>query len=86
MPRFTYSRWRHGGRYVHGILYPGGAIGCVSRNYAGRRWRIVCDPRPFNVRPTFRGRVMRRLPNGIWRTPNASPALGSARIEVARPW
>lgn len=56
VPGFTYSRWRHGGWYVHGILYPGGAIGCVSRNYADRRWRIVCDPRPFNERPTFRRR------------------------------
>lgn len=41
----AYSRWRHGGWYVHNVRYPGGACGCVSRNYADRRWRIVCDPR-----------------------------------------
>lgn len=55
-PQFSYSRWRHGGWYVHGILYPSGAVGCVSRNYADQRWRIVCDPRPFEARPTFRSR------------------------------
>ena len=38
-----YSRWRHGGWYVHNVRYPSGAIGCVSRNYPDGRWRIVCD-------------------------------------------
>lgn len=42
---FTYSRWRHGGWYVHNVRYPGGAVGCVSRNYPDKKWRIVCDPR-----------------------------------------
>lgn len=55
-PKFTYSRWRHGGWYVHEIRYPSGACGCVSNNYADHRWRIVCDPRPFEDRPTFRTR------------------------------
>ncbi|MBW4025584.1 MAG: hypothetical protein HIU92_21140 [Proteobacteria bacterium] len=55
-PRFTYSPWRHGGWYVHGIRYPNGGIGCVSRNYADRKWRIACDPRPFEQRPTFKTR------------------------------
>ena len=41
-----YSKWRHGGWYVHDCRYPNGAIGCVSRNYSDRKWRIVCDPRP----------------------------------------
>lgn len=52
-PRFTYSRWRHGGWYVHGVQYPDGAIGCVSRNYSDGKWRIACDPRPFEEQPTF---------------------------------
>lgn len=55
-PTFTYSRWRHGGWYVAGVRYPSGACGCVSRNYADGKWRIVCDPRPFVERPTFKTR------------------------------
>lgn len=54
--RFDYSHWRHGGWYVHNVRYPSGAIGCVSRNYEDRKWRIVCDPRPFEERPTFKNR------------------------------
>lgn len=50
---FEYSRWRHGGWYVHNVRYPSGAIGCISRNYDDRKWRIVCDPRPFDERPAF---------------------------------
>ena len=53
---FTYSRWRHGGWYVDNIVYRSGACGCVSRNYPDRKWRIVCDPRPFEQRPTFNTR------------------------------
>ncbi len=48
-----YEKWRHGGWYVVNVRYPGGAIGCVSRNYKDGKWRIVCDPRPFEERPTF---------------------------------
>lgn len=40
-----YERWRHGGWYVLNIQYPSGAVGCVSRNFPDRKWRIVCDPR-----------------------------------------
>lgn len=40
-----YEPWRHGGWYVTNVRYPSGAVGCVSRNYADRKWRIVCDPR-----------------------------------------
>lgn len=40
-----YSPWRHGGWYVHNVRYPTGAVGCVSRNYSDRKWRIVCDDR-----------------------------------------
>lgn len=54
--KFAYSSWRHGGWYVHGVSYPSGAIGCVSRNYEDGKWRIVCDPRPFDERPTFGSR------------------------------
>lgn len=42
----SYDRWRHGGWYVTNVRYPSGACGCVSRNYADRKWRIVCDERP----------------------------------------
>lgn len=54
--QFEYSKWRHGGWYVHNVRYLSGAIGCVSRNYADKKWRIVCDPRPFEERPTFKNR------------------------------
>lgn len=37
-----FSRWRHGGWYVHNVRYPSGACGCVSRNYPDKQWRIVC--------------------------------------------
>jgi hypothetical protein len=41
----VYSPWRHGGWYVDNVHYPSGAVGCVSRNYADKKWRIVCDSR-----------------------------------------
>ncbi len=40
-----YELWRHGGWYVHGIRHKNGGVGCVSRNYPDRKWRIVCDSR-----------------------------------------
>lgn len=40
-----YSRWRHRGWYVHNVRYPSGACGCVSSNYADKKWRIVDDRR-----------------------------------------
>ncbi|MER7331709.1 MULTISPECIES: hypothetical protein [unclassified Micromonospora] len=52
----TYSPWRHGGWYVTNVRYPSGASGCVSRNYPDRKWRIVCDSRPFEQAPTFPNR------------------------------
>jgi len=54
--RFTYTPWRHGGWYVSEVRYASGACGCVSRNYPDRKWRIVCDSRPFEERPTFKSR------------------------------
>lgn len=42
----SFSPWRHGGWYVDNVRYASGAAGCVSRNYADRKWRIVCDDRP----------------------------------------
>lgn len=51
-----YEKWRHGGWYVVNVRYPSGAVGCVSRNYPDGKWRIVCDPRPFDEAPTFRNR------------------------------
>ena len=43
--KHEYSKWRHGGWYVLTVRYPSGACGCVSRNYADGKWRIVCDDR-----------------------------------------
>lgn len=54
--QFYYKPWRHGGWYVMNVRYPTGAVGCVSRNYDDRKWRIVCDDRPFEQRPTFKNR------------------------------
>lgn len=51
--KFEFSKWRHGGWYVHNVRYPSGAIGCVSNNYEDKKWRIACDPRPFAEQPTF---------------------------------
>ena len=52
----TYEPWRHGGWYVTNVRYPSGACGCVSRNYPDKKWRIVCDSRPFDLAPTFPNR------------------------------
>lgn len=52
----VYERWRHGGWYVVNVRYPRGAVGCVSRNYPDKKWRIVCDPRGFDLAPTFPSR------------------------------
>lgn len=52
-----FSSWRHGGWYVDNLSYPSGAVGCVSRNYPDKKWRIACDPRPFETRPTFPNRI-----------------------------
>lgn len=54
--KFSYTPWRHGGWYVHDVRYPSGAVGCVSRNYHDRKWRIACDPRGFENGPTFKNR------------------------------
>ncbi|MFI5296635.1 MAG: hypothetical protein ACHREM_00940 [Polyangiales bacterium] len=40
----TFEPWRHGGWYVTNTRYPSGACGCVSNNFADRKWRIVCSP------------------------------------------
>jgi hypothetical protein len=40
-----YEPWRHGGWYVVNVTYPSGACGCVSRNFADKKWRIACDSR-----------------------------------------
>lgn len=53
---FEYSKWRHGGWYVHNVRYPSGACGCVSNNYDDGKWRIACDPREFETAPTFKTR------------------------------
>ena len=53
---FTYERWRHGGWYVNEVRYPSGAVGCVSRNYPDRKWRIACDSRPNAYSYTYPSR------------------------------
>lgn len=53
---FEYEPWRHGGWYVTNVSYPSGAVGCVSRKYPDRKWRIVCDTRTEDQRPTFPNR------------------------------
>jgi hypothetical protein len=50
----TYEPWRHGGWYVTNVRYPSGAVGCVSRNYTDRKWRIVCEPGSYPGSPTDR--------------------------------
>jgi hypothetical protein len=45
------------GRLLHFAPHFAGIGCCVSRNYPDRKWRIVCDPRPFEERPTFRTRT-----------------------------
>jgi hypothetical protein len=40
-----YEAWRHGGWYVFGVRHKNGGVGCVSRNYPDRKWRIVGDSR-----------------------------------------
>jgi hypothetical protein len=68
----AYEPWRHGGWYVTNIRYPGGAVGCVSRNYPDGKWRIVCDPRPdAHGKYTFRtrddaARAERELATASW--------------------
>lgn len=42
-------------RHSDGTYSERGAA-CVSRNYPDRKWRIVCDPRPFEQQPTFKSR------------------------------
>lgn len=49
---FEYAKWRHGGWYVLNVQYPSGAVGCVSRNYPDRKWRVVCDHRHDRTYPT----------------------------------
>lgn len=52
----SYDQWRHGGWYVN-VHYPSGAVGCVSRNYSDKKWRIVCDDRPnAHEKHTYRSR------------------------------
>lgn len=55
----AFSPWRHGGWYVTNVHYPSGAVGCVSRNYPDKRWRIVCDDRnhgDLDTHVTFKSR------------------------------
>lgn len=70
---FDYSKWRHGGWYVDNVRYPSGAVGCVSRNFEDRKWRIACDPRPFEEQPTFKTRNDAALAE--WRLINETPEL-----------
>jgi hypothetical protein len=51
-----FQKWRHGGWYITNVRYPSGSCGCVSNNYDDGKWRIVCDPRPFDQQPTYTSR------------------------------
>jgi hypothetical protein len=51
-----YEKWRHGGWCVLNVRYPSGAVGCVTNNFADKKWRIACDSRPFAEQPTFKTR------------------------------
>jgi hypothetical protein len=78
----SYSPWRHGGWYVDNVRYPSGAVGCVSRNYPDKKWRIACDDRPFEERPTFPSRdAAARAEREIANNPEL---VGRAVTEVAR--
>jgi hypothetical protein len=41
----SFTRRRRGGWYVHGVVHPDGAVGCVSDQHPDGRWRIVSDSR-----------------------------------------
>ncbi len=74
----AYERWRHGGWYVTNVHYPTGAVGCVSRNYPDKKWRIVCDERPGEH--TYPSRHAAALAEHALATPQLSskyrPVLG----------
>lgn len=53
--QFVYTPHRDGGWYVSNVQYASGAVGCVSRNYPDRKWRVVCDPRG-DAAPTYKNR------------------------------
>jgi hypothetical protein len=55
------------------VRYPSGAVGCVSRNFEDHKWRIACDPRPFDQQPTFKNRDAAAL--GEWKLINETPEL-----------
>ncbi|WP_206605506.1 hypothetical protein [Rhodoblastus acidophilus] len=78
---FFYSRWRHGGWYVDNIRWPNGGCGCVSRNYVDRKWRIACDPRPFETQPTFKARDAAALAE--WRLIQDITAAGGEAAYLA---
>jgi len=80
---FAYSPWRRGGWRVDNIRWPNGGCGCVSRNYEDRKWRIVCDPRPFETQPTFKARAAAAL--GEWRLIQAKPPIWLPSNRKARP-
>jgi hypothetical protein len=53
------------------VRYPNGAVGCVSRNYPDRKWRIVSDDRDGSwpggrtTTPT-RPETLQPARNAIW--------------------
>lgn len=88
----VYEPWRHGGWYVVNVRYPGGAVGCVSRNYPDRKWRIVCDQRPdAHEKHTYRtrddaARAERDLARARWERVTAlAAALAPAHGPGTRP-
>lgn len=79
----TYEHWRHGGWYVTNVQYVTGAVGCVSRNYPDRKWRIVEHRAPFAEQPTFPNRdAAARAERDYAR----SPEVVAADLATARAW
>jgi hypothetical protein len=79
--QFAYTPWRHGGWYVPSVRYASGAVGCVSRNYPDKKWRVVCDPRG-EAAPTYKSRdeaaAAEFLLAGLDLLRNSLPAVAAA--------
>ncbi len=84
MSKFRFSAWRHGGWYVHNVRYPSGACGCVSSNYEDGKWRIVCDPRPFDQQPTFKTREEAAEAESILASAEHNAMIDATCAEIAR--
>lgn len=57
----SYSRWEHGGSYVNNVVYPSGAVGCISspRHTGSGRYEIAFAPEDHNETDASRGEAAR---------------------------